>query len=82
MDHETRQELEDIKERLEALEGTLSSVHTSISELVDIYKSMKGFMQVMQWAERISIWLAKIAAAGALIYAALRHTKFPPGPGG
>ncbi len=79
MDNDTAAELSEIKERLDVLETTLESVNTSLTELVEIHKSVQGFLTVMKWAERISIWFAKIAAFLALIYAILKHGKLPPG---
>lgn len=65
MDHEDF--LEQERERNEILQR-LTSIEKSVAELVDMYQSMKGAMKVLAWAERASVWFAKIAAAAAIIW--------------
>ena len=65
MDHEDY--LEQERERNEILQR-LTSIEKSVAELVDMYQSMKGAMKVLAWAERASVWFAKIAAAAAIVW--------------
>jgi hypothetical protein len=59
--------LEAERERNEILQR-LTAIEHSMTELVDLYQSMKGAMKVLSWAERASVWFAKIAAAAAIVW--------------
>lgn len=65
MDHNDFLEAE--RERNEILQR-LTAIEKSVSELVELYQSMKGAMRVLAWAERASVWFAKIAAAAAIVW--------------
>lgn len=65
MDHDEWLEAE--RERNEILQR-LTAIEKSVSELVDLYQSMKGAMKVLAWAERVSVWFAKVAAAAAIVW--------------
>lgn len=64
------EERENILERLDRIEGSLEN-------LLEIYTNLQGFLKVMNWVGVMSSWLAKLAAAVALIYAGWRHFPSP-----
>lgn len=63
-----RELLRSIDSRLQALEETAEARREVESELLQMYQSVKGFMTILGWFERASIWLAKMSVAGGLLW--------------
>lgn len=75
--------------RLSALEGRMTTVEKSVdknteittgiagntSELLDLFKSVKGGFKVMGWLGSFAKWVAAILAAFAAIYAFVQNLK-------
>ena len=75
--------------RFAALEGRMTSVEKGVdknteittgiadntSELLDLFKSVKGGFKVMGWLGSFAKWFAGIAAAFAAIYAFVQNIK-------
>lgn len=72
--------LQDIERTLQAIVAEqsrqaklLSEQQTLQAELLDLYKNVQGFLKVMGWFERLSVWLGKMGFLGALIYGAWEY---------
>lgn len=63
-----RELLRSIDSRLQALEETAEARREVETELLQMYQSVKGFMTILGWFERASIWLAKMSVAGGLLW--------------
>lgn len=69
------QELKEIRAELAEIRDSIAANAASTAELVEMYRNIKGLMQVLSWVERFSIWIAKLAAAGAIFYAGWKNFK-------
>lgn len=63
-----RELLRSIDSRLQALEETAEARREVETELLQMYQSVKGFMTILGWFERASIWLAKMSVAGGILW--------------
>lgn len=41
-------------------------------ELLELYKTVKGFLTVLGWLERMAIFIGKMSIAGGLVWAAFK----------
>ena len=64
--------LERIDSRLSALEEASRTRKQADEEFIEMFNAMKGFMTVMGWFERFSIWLTKVGAGIAIIWAVVK----------
>jgi hypothetical protein len=71
----SNKEFESVHAELAEIRRAVAANAASTAELVEMYHNIKGLMHVLGWVERASIWLAKIGAAAALVYAAWRHYR-------
>ncbi len=70
---QAEEELRRIDSRLSVLEEASKARKKADDEFIEMYNAMKGFMTVMGWFERFSIWLAKVGAGIAIIWAAGKY---------
>lgn len=68
MDNELRQALTDIDSRLQALEETQRAQKEAAEATLELYQNIQGVLSLMKVLERVSIWIAKISAAGAILW--------------
>lgn len=68
MDNELRQALTDIDSRLQALEETQRAQKKAAEATLELYQHTQGILSLMKILERVSIWIAKISAAGAILW--------------
>ena len=71
-DHIQKQ-LDDIQQVLKEQSEYQKAQHEVQQEILELYKNIKGFLTVMSWFERIGIFIAKAAAATAVIWAAFEY---------
>lgn len=79
----------DVNRRMSALESRITAVETGVkentiitttiaegtTELLDLFKSVKGGFKVMGWLGGFAKWFAGIAAAFAAIYAVVQNIR-------
>ena len=68
MDKEHKKMLESILKRLEELEKHHETRKAVDKELLVMFHAVKGSLTVLGWIERFSIWLAKMAVAGGILW--------------
>lgn len=67
----------DGEEKREILER-LDQIEKALHELVDMYSNLQGFIRVLNWIGKASVWIANLAAAIAILWAVLKHNPNPP----
>ena len=79
----------EVTRRFVAIEGRMTAVEKGVkenttltegiaegtTELLDLFKSVKGGFKVMGWIGQFAKWFAGIAAAGAAIYAYVQSLR-------
>lgn len=79
----------DVNRRMGALEGRMTAVEQGVkentvltsgiaegtTELLDLFKSVKGGFKVMGWLGNFAKWVAGIAAAFAAVYAYVQSIR-------
>lgn len=68
-------ELRELRKDVETIKKELSANHEIQAEMKELYKSIRGFMKVMSWFERIAIFMTKIAAGGAVIWGVFKFAS-------
>lgn len=59
-----------IDSRLGDLESSQKHTKEASDELLSMFKNVKGFLAIMSWFERGAVFLAKMTAAAAILWAA------------
>lgn len=57
-----------VENRLDSLEKAHATQAKTAEELLDMYESVRGFFRILAWMERVSIWIAKMAMAGSIVW--------------
>lgn len=68
MDDDLRKALTDIDSRLQTLEETQRAQKEAAEAALELYRSVQGLLSVLSVFERVSIWIAKVSAAGAILW--------------
>ncbi|MGE4259161.1 MAG: hypothetical protein AB7F19_07455 [Candidatus Babeliales bacterium] len=72
-------DIEVLKQQMRDLEAQLRANTESGKEIVEVFQSLKGFLQVMKTMERVVIFISKMAAFCTLVWvgfkAAVHYTK-------
>lgn len=67
-EEQQRELLRSIDSRLQVLEESAEARKEVETELLAMYQSVKGFMTILGWFERASIWLAKMSVASGILW--------------
>jgi hypothetical protein len=68
-------EMEALRERVTNIETLMASTSAATTELLAMFKSVKGGFAVMGWLAQQAKWIASLAAALAGVYMAFKEWK-------
>lgn len=74
MTRDEQEFMESIDSRLQALESKALAREQTDKELLEMFHSVKGFMTVLVWIERVSIWVAKMSVAAGIMWWLFRES--------
>ncbi len=73
-DNQHDEAIQELRMLLMDLKESVEQNNRNTQELLDVYRSMKAFTNVLKWFERFAVWLAKIAIAAGIICVTMKFT--------